>query len=110
MLNQPFIQAHIKENIRGTGLYEGNSPVTGKFLPEMASNVENVSILWRHHVHHQIIWVSHEGVCIYDYCHLVQPTFIADTAHCSPLDQNKDMYPIASWNDMATKTVYSLLI
>ena len=35
---------------RVTGLYEGNSPVSGKFPPQRASNAENVSIWWRHHV------------------------------------------------------------
>ena len=33
-----------------TGLCAGNSPVTGKFPVQMASNAENVSIWWRHHV------------------------------------------------------------
>ena len=32
-----------------TGLCEGNSPVTGVFTAQMASNAENVSIWWRHH-------------------------------------------------------------
>ena len=27
----------------------GNSPVTGEFPAQMASNAENISILWRHH-------------------------------------------------------------
>ena len=27
----------------------GNSPVTGEFPSQMASNAENVSIWWRHH-------------------------------------------------------------
>ena len=31
-----------------TGLCEGNSPVTGEFPAQRASNVENVSIWWRH--------------------------------------------------------------
>ena len=30
-----------------TGLYAGNSPVTGEFPAQMASNAENVSIRWR---------------------------------------------------------------
>ena len=34
---------------RVTGLWEGNSPVTGGFLAQRASNVENVYIWWRHH-------------------------------------------------------------
>ena len=32
-----------------TGLCEGNSPVTGEFPAQRASNIENVSIWWRHH-------------------------------------------------------------
>ena len=34
----------------GTGLFEGNSPVTGEFPAQRASDAENVSIWWRHHV------------------------------------------------------------
>ena len=32
-----------------TGLCAGNSPGTGEFPTQMASNAENVSIWWRHH-------------------------------------------------------------
>ena len=35
--------------LRVTGLCAGNSAVTGEFPAQMASNVENVSIWWRHH-------------------------------------------------------------
>ena len=35
--------------LRVTGLFAGNSPVTGVFPAQMASNAENVSIWWRHH-------------------------------------------------------------
>ena len=35
--------------LRVTGLCAGNSPGTGEFLAQMASNAENVSIWWRHH-------------------------------------------------------------
>ena len=35
--------------LRVTGLCAGNSPVTGEFPAQMASNTENVSIWWRHH-------------------------------------------------------------
>ena len=34
--------------LRVTGLCEGNSPVTGKFPAQRASNAENVSTEWRH--------------------------------------------------------------
>ena len=35
--------------LRVTGLSEGNSPGTGEFPAQMASNAANVSIWWRHH-------------------------------------------------------------
>ena len=35
--------------LRVTGLCAGNSPGTGEFSAQMASNAENVSIWWRHH-------------------------------------------------------------
>ena len=51
LFTQPFAQAQIKETqkLRVTGLYAGNSPVTGEFLAQRASKAENVSIWWRHH-------------------------------------------------------------
>ena len=36
--------------LRLTGLCEGNSPVTGEFPAQMASDAEDVSIWWRHHI------------------------------------------------------------
>ena len=35
--------------LRVTGVCVGNSPGTGEFPAQMASNAENVSIWWRHH-------------------------------------------------------------
>ena len=35
--------------LRVTGLCAGNSPVTGEFPAQMASDAENASIWWRHH-------------------------------------------------------------
>ena len=35
--------------LRVTGLCVGNSPMTGEFRAQMASNAENVFIWWRHH-------------------------------------------------------------
>ena len=45
------IQARSKKTskLRVTGLCVGNSPVTGEFPVQMASNAENVSIWWHHH-------------------------------------------------------------
>ena len=36
-------------NLHVTGLCAGNSPVTGEFPTQMASNTENVFMWWRHH-------------------------------------------------------------
>ena len=51
LLNRLF-KAQIKETLklRVTGLCDGNSPMTGEFPAQRASNAENVSIWWRHHV------------------------------------------------------------
>ena len=51
LLNHLFRRRSKKTwKLRVTGLCVGNSPVTGEFPAQMASNAENVSIWWRHHV------------------------------------------------------------
>ena len=51
LLNRLFRCTSKKTSKLGiTGLCEGNSPVTGEFPTQRASNAENVSIWWRHHV------------------------------------------------------------
>ena len=52
LLNRSFWRRSKKTSkLRVTGLCAGNSPVTGEFpAQKMASNTENVSIWWRHHV------------------------------------------------------------
>ena len=58
LLNRFFMRRSKKTKLRVTGLCVGNSPVTGEFPTQMASNAENVSIWWRHHVqrsvHHEL--------------------------------------------------------
>ena len=50
LLNSLFKRRSKKTSmLRVTGLCVGNSPVTGEFPAQMASNVENVFIWWRHH-------------------------------------------------------------
>ena len=52
LFTQPFVEAQIKENVkapRHSPLCAGNTPVTGEFPAQMASNAENVSIWWPHH-------------------------------------------------------------
>ena len=50
LLNRLFRRRSKKaRKLRVTGLCAGNSPGTGEFHAQMASNAENVSISWRHH-------------------------------------------------------------
>ena len=42
-------QRNKSPKLRVKGLCAGNSPVTGEFPAQKASNAENVSISWRHH-------------------------------------------------------------
>ena len=50
--------------LSATGLCAGNSPGTGEFLAQTASNAENVSIWWRHHVCSQVItWNNTSMFC-----------------------------------------------
>ena len=73
-----FIHAQIKENIkvRVTGLCAGNSPETGEFPAQMASNTENVSIWWRHHDHR---WISRQ---IGQWCGALMFTLLLFLASC----------------------------
>ena len=52
LLNRLFrCRSKKTSKLRVTGLCAGNSPGTGEFPAQMASNAENVSIWWRHHEH-----------------------------------------------------------
>ena len=51
LLNRLFRRrSNITSKLRTTGLCEGNSPVTGEFPAQRASDAENVCIWWRHYV------------------------------------------------------------
>ena len=60
LLNSLFRRRSKKiSKLRVTGLCAGNSPVTGEFPAQMASNAENISIWWRHHaylLHVIVVW------------------------------------------------------
>ena len=52
--------------LRVTGLWEGNSPVAGEFRAQKDSNVENISIWWRHHEQEELyehIWLWYLRQC-----------------------------------------------
>ena len=63
--------------LRVTGLCAGNSPVTGEFPLQRASNAENVAIWWRHHV-----------------CQKVYDGFASSTTHSSNPPPSTNHQPI----------------
>ena len=59
--------------LRVTGHCAGNSPGTGEFPAQMASNAENISIWWRHHEYsHSNITVR--AVKLFKYLELISQT------------------------------------
>ena len=57
LLNRLFRRRSKKASkLSVTGLCAGNSPVTGEFPTQMASNVEDVSISWHHHAIKPVHW------------------------------------------------------
>ena len=59
LLNHLFRRRWKKTSkLRVTGLCAGNSPATGEFPAQRASNAENVSIWWRHHVNSVHVFIS----------------------------------------------------
>ena len=66
LLNRLFrCRSKKTSKLRATGLCAGNSPGTGEFPAQMASNAENVSIWWRHHGNPDDC--RHCGVTIYNH-------------------------------------------
>ena len=68
LLNRLFRRRSKKTSkLRVTGLCVGNSPGAGEFPAQMASNAENVSISWRHHVLNltSIVWFSMSDLRLY---------------------------------------------
>ena len=50
LFTQPFIQAQIKESVNAPRHWPLCGEFTGEIPPQRASNAQNVSIWWRHHV------------------------------------------------------------
>ena len=70
LLNRLFGRKSKKTSkLRVTGLCAGNSPGTGEFPAQRASNAENVSIWWRHHVHLFVcVQISVTKSALWDIC------------------------------------------
>ena len=66
--------------LRVPGLCEGNSPVTSEFPTQRASNAENVSIWWRHHIMLSRMGSVGRGL------NLLHPEFIKEKSHVLAFD------------------------
>ena len=68
--------------VRVTGLCAGNSPGTGEFPAQMASNAENVSIWWRRHID----WVTVISISTCDglACVVIKP-WLLSSPHKGPV-------------------------
>ena len=65
LLNRLFRHRSRKTSkLRVTGLCAGNSPGTGEFAAQRASNAENVSIWWRHHDRGKAWPLQVHGQCV----------------------------------------------
>ena len=65
LLNRLFRHRSKKTSkLRVTGLCAGNSPGTGEFSAQMASNAENVSIWWLHHGGVMFLCLKVIAVCL----------------------------------------------
>ena len=99
LFTQSFMQAQIKENktskLRVTGLCAGNSPMTGEFPAQMATNAENVSIWWRHHATTSVVWFLSSGFILGEGCmvraYLEYPNAMPQShSSCSKIAHQRD--------------------
>ena len=84
LLNRLFGRRSKKiSKLRVNGLCVGNSPVTGEFPAQMASNAENISIWWRHHVHDfSRVFTGLPAVCIVTPISIDLAAFDESVANC----------------------------
>ena len=96
LLNRLFRRRWKKTSkLHVTGLCAGNSPGTGEFPAQMASNAENVSIWWRHH----------EPILIMCICSSGRPTYSSgSTSTQSPEGGPAILHDSLYWWDRVRQT------
>ena len=85
LLNRLFgCRSKKTSKLRVTGLCAGNSPGTGEFPAQMASNAENVSIWWRHHAKTALnkpFFKIKLSSLIKDFTHINKPNMLSHSSH-----------------------------
>ena len=101
LLNRLFRRRSKKTSmLRVTGLCAGNSLLTGEFPAQMASNAENVSIWWRHHVMKRFDGAELKSERLFQYW----PNFSPILAHCgSPRFTNTIELKLTHMNEVNGK-------
>ena len=88
LLNRWFRHRSKKTSkLRVTGLCEGNTPVTGEFPSQRASNAENVSIWWRHHAEIRCVIQADYVLSMYEF------VLIALEKNCSHTEGHVEFFP-----------------
>ena len=93
--------------LRVTGLCAGNSPGTGEFPAQMASNVENVSIWWRHHEYRTGIFFD-RNICLAISSHLITDAPVnnpLETEGVFRVQQFVKELAIVAMNDLTKKPI-----
>ena len=113
LLNRLFgCRSKKTSKLRVTGLCVGKSPGTGEFPTQMASNAENVSIWWRHHV-----FTKKTPSCGYKNPHhkpktIWRPSFATSmsTRHLSCLIANKTNVFSSLLTKLSTKSIVTIFL
>ena len=105
LLNRLFSRRSKKTSkLRVTGLCEGNPPVTGGFPSQGASNVEDVSIWWRHHQ----TWPELDSWQAIH--HTLSFRFLFSLAGCRIISLQCDNTTATSWNKDIGSTYEQIIL
>ena len=109
LLNRLFRRRSKKiSKLRATGLYEGNSPVTGEFPAQRASNTENVSIWWRNHVYKDIKVAVYSCVIVHfnGYCEWLHSVYRQLNNRCTRLISEMT----SLWNALNSNIKFDIMV
>ena len=92
-----------------TGLCAGNSPVTGEFPAQMASNAENVPMWWRHHDDGNSSWYKQSAQCSKRVCIGIFVMAVCLRCLCYHIMSVASYRSCKSWGFVSITTVRSMV-
>ena len=106
LLNRLFRRRSKKTSkLRATGLCAGNSPETCEFPTQMASNAENVSIRWRHHVAVSYMYICWTTNCKIKFVYIHTAKLLSKC-----LTASKHQYSVLKRNDLLCGGILQICI